>query len=299
MRKRVRREGRQYAAIPNEAMRSKQISLEARGMLALMMGYSDDWVFYRAHLMEIAGIGRDKFQRIMGELMEAGYVSREYVKDEKGRLLGQTYVIHDEPVSESLKSRSSAEGLDSRRTGEPTDGFSGPIRKPDSKENQTKEENQCPPTPKGEDDLFSEFEEKQRNEDPPPKDERPTVEELFNEWWNLYPRRPNDPKKPALAKFKAALRKVSFDDLMAATRAFAETRRGEDPKFTPMAKAWLHQERWDGFLAAAEPQAPLRDPDDPFVGLPPAVLEIVNLEIGEEARRRAAAAYWARREAAE
>lgn len=81
MRERSSRPGRLYAAVPNDAMRDKRLSIEARGLLALLMTYSDEWVFIKEHLQEIAGIGRDKFERVMGELISEGYVERVLTRE--------------------------------------------------------------------------------------------------------------------------------------------------------------------------------------------------------------------------
>lgn len=71
----------------------------------------------------------------------------------------------------------------------------------------------------------------------------------FEVFWKSYPRRgshPN-PKKPALQKFTAAIKRgVDPKTIIAAAKAFAAAERvaGRDPKFIPQAVTWLSQERW-------------------------------------------------------
>lgn len=284
---RSKREGRQYAAIPNAAMRDKAVSLEARGMLALMMGYSDDWVFYRSHLMDVAGIGREKFQRIMAELQAAGYVTRETLRGPGGHVAGTTYVIHDDPSAstEGLKTRLSAEGLKNRPPVEPTAGKPGPIRKPDSEALPTKEEDQTLSH-----DLFSASGETEK---------LGTTDELFDEFWSLYPRRPNESKKDARAKFRIALRKVSWETLRAAVVAYAASRKGEDPRYTAMAETWLNKERWQGWVGKPSTGRPRMNPDNPMEGIPEHIAQVIRYEIDPEERDKDARAWWARQEAAE
>lgn len=123
------------------------------------------------------------------------------------------------------------------------------------------------------------------------------IEEQFEKWWKAYPAKPGNPKKPALAKFKTALRSksVTFDDLMAATEQYALTRKGEDSKFTAMAVTWLNQERW---TAHQPTKRGARDQSDPFAGLPPTVAECIRLELDPEERRQQALAYWRNQESA-
>lgn len=99
MRNRSTRPNRAYAAIPNAAMRDEGLSLEARGLLALMMTYSDDWTFYVPQLQKTAKVGRDVMRRLLKELEQAGYVVREVGRGENNRLSGSEWVINDDPDS--------------------------------------------------------------------------------------------------------------------------------------------------------------------------------------------------------
>jgi hypothetical protein len=157
MRQRSTRPGRQYAAIPNAAMRDQRLSIEARGVLALLMTYSDDWIFRTAHLLETTGLGRDKFRRVMKELADLGYVKLEAARGDGGRLVGSEWVIQDDgdgkadrgPENPALGD--ATEALKNRPPVKPTAGESVPLRKPISKKTNL-EENQ------GGSGLFSESE---------------------------------------------------------------------------------------------------------------------------------------------
>jgi hypothetical protein len=98
MRKRSHRSGRAYAAIPNAAMRDNSLSIEARGLLALLMTYSDSWTFIVSHLQSVTGVGRDKLRGMLKELEAAGYVVREVIRGETGKLKGTEWVIVDDPT---------------------------------------------------------------------------------------------------------------------------------------------------------------------------------------------------------
>lgn len=99
MRQRSRRQGRAYAAIPNAAMRDERISIEARGLLALLMTYSDDWTFVVDHLQQVAGCGRDKMRGMLKELEAAGYVIRHVLRGAGGHLAGTEWMIVDDPAA--------------------------------------------------------------------------------------------------------------------------------------------------------------------------------------------------------
>lgn len=125
-----------FAAIPNAMMRDGSISIEARGLLALMMGMGDRWIFRASNLMKTAGCGKDKYQRMIRELKESGYLEVVGKQGEDGKFLGYDYIIHDAPTG-------------SRETRQPVNtpgGKPGHLRRPISK-NTKKEED--PQTPKG------------------------------------------------------------------------------------------------------------------------------------------------------
>ena len=138
MRHKSTRPHRDYAAIPNAAMRDERLSIEARGMLALLMTYSDEWEFHPEHLQRVARIGRDQFRRIMGELKSAGYVNRETMRTADGRVTGSQWVLLD--VSNPSPENQSVAELPPEKavTGKPIVGEPAPIRR--SKEKEEKEE---------------------------------------------------------------------------------------------------------------------------------------------------------------
>ncbi|WP_162685478.1 hypothetical protein [Roseovarius amoyensis] len=136
---RVRRNSH-FTAVPNAAMRDESISIEARGLLALMMGMGSSWVYRGGDLMKRCGVGRDKYQRMVRELKDAGYLEVVPKQVDGGKLDGYDYVLHD--VTGSLKNRQPAE---------PPGGKQGILRRTTYKKNNYKT-----PNPLKGADLFSE-----------------------------------------------------------------------------------------------------------------------------------------------
>ena len=74
-------------------------------------------------------------------------------------------------------------------------------------------------------------------------------DQQFQNFWRTYPSRGrhSNPKKPARAKFDAALKRgVAVADIIRGAENFAVyvEREGTDPKYVAQAQTWLHQERW-------------------------------------------------------
>ena len=67
----------------------------------------------------------------------------------------------------------------------------------------------------------------------------------FEEFWAAYPKRPNNPRKKAMAAYRKARNNVSQKQLLTAVALYAAYMAGEDPKFVAMAATWLNDERWN------------------------------------------------------
>jgi hypothetical protein len=68
------------------------------------------------------------------------------------------------------------------------------------------------------------------------------LERKFEAWWAAYPRKVG--KGAARPKFKAAMRKVEYEVLMAATERFAAIMSGRERQWIPHPATFLYGERW-------------------------------------------------------
>ncbi len=71
----------------------------------------------------------------------------------------------------------------------------------------------------------------------------------FEDFWRIYPHRGefSDPKKPARAKFAAAVEHgVDPDEIIAGAKRYRAhvEQQGTEAKYRPQAQTWLNQERW-------------------------------------------------------
>lgn len=93
-----------FSQIPNETLRDKNLSYEARGMLCMLLSHKEGWVVYKSYLQEQGDIGRDKVTRILRELQDHGYAKKIAKRKEDGSLDGWDWEINDLP-SEELVNR--------------------------------------------------------------------------------------------------------------------------------------------------------------------------------------------------
>ncbi len=96
-----------FTVMSNYHFRDKNISLKARGLLSTMLSLPDDWNFSIEGLAGLCKEGVDSVRSTLNELIKFGYVEKtERIRDEKGRLRGIDYIIHEQPVSQELEGES-------------------------------------------------------------------------------------------------------------------------------------------------------------------------------------------------
>ena len=88
---------RNYTVISNYHFRDTNLSMKAKGLLGFMLSVPDDWDYSERGLAKCFSDGRDAVRSTLKELEEHGYLIRQKVRDEKGRLCGTDYLIFESP----------------------------------------------------------------------------------------------------------------------------------------------------------------------------------------------------------
>lgn len=81
-----------YTVIDNVPLRDKTLSFRATGLLCYLLSLPDDWKISGKQLSSAKTDGRDSVFAALKELEVAGYVKREKINDEKGRLVNLCHV---------------------------------------------------------------------------------------------------------------------------------------------------------------------------------------------------------------
>lgn len=91
-----------FVVLFRSAAQDERLSLEARGLFALMVSLPENWSYTVAGLAKKAGCGREKARRLLKELQTVGYLVREQSHDGGGKFSGSVYVLQDEaPLPEN------------------------------------------------------------------------------------------------------------------------------------------------------------------------------------------------------
>ena len=87
-----------YTTISNKIFKNKKISLKAKGMLAMLLSFSDTWELTIRGLEAILKEGRDGIRSTLNELIKFGYIERVKIRV-KGKIVGYQYTVFEEPKS--------------------------------------------------------------------------------------------------------------------------------------------------------------------------------------------------------
>lgn len=89
-----------YTHIPNAVIRDKNLRLQTRAVLILMLSLPPDWDFSVRGMASVAGVSKDTMSRILSELEAAGYLRRKTQARGEGGQFGKAgFILTDDPTA--------------------------------------------------------------------------------------------------------------------------------------------------------------------------------------------------------
>jgi hypothetical protein len=90
---------RDYTVMSNSHLRSKSLSLKAKGLLSIMLSLPDEWDYTVAGLATLSADGLDSVRNALKELEHSGYLIRSQTKS-KGKFDKSEYIVYEKPRTE-------------------------------------------------------------------------------------------------------------------------------------------------------------------------------------------------------
>lgn len=90
-----------YSTISNVFFKDKNLSLKAKGLLAMVLTLPDNWDFTINGIEAITKEGKTAIYSAIDELKEHGYCKVKSVRDEKGAFKGNDYTFIENPYMEN------------------------------------------------------------------------------------------------------------------------------------------------------------------------------------------------------
>jgi hypothetical protein len=122
-----------FTVVPNEPITDERLSFECLGLLAYLLSRPDNWSINLSQLRDRGGVGREKMQQLMRQLIEFGYAVRRRDRQAGSQQFGSWhYVIYDHPQSEEPETENPSVASEGGATdGKAGDGKPVPILKTD------------------------------------------------------------------------------------------------------------------------------------------------------------------------
>ena len=90
-----------FTTLPNEIIKSKELSLEEKGFLSFLLSLPSDWVLYRHNLYKELPDAKGTIDRLFKSLQEKGYILSVRVHNsENGQFIGWNHIVYDCPYPE-------------------------------------------------------------------------------------------------------------------------------------------------------------------------------------------------------
>ena len=86
-----------YTVMSNHHLKNPQLSLEAKGLLSMMLSFPDEWNYSERGLASICKEGVDAIHSAIKELEAARYMERHQLRGKGGRILDTEYIIYEKP----------------------------------------------------------------------------------------------------------------------------------------------------------------------------------------------------------
>ena len=215
---------RNYTTIHNEFLKRKDISWKAKGIMTYLLSLPDDWVVNLDEIKRNATDGESSFRSGWKELVSAGYVSRQPVRDEKTKKIDHWETVIKESVSESKSHNVENHNVGIHQVGN---------HKVDNHELlSTKELSTDKPI------TNIQKEHESSNDDK-------TLRDRFELIWKSYPRK--EGKKKAFASYKRALKNdVTDEEIMEGIEKYNQYIKKEktDRKYIAHGSTWFNENRW-------------------------------------------------------
>jgi hypothetical protein len=91
-----------FAMVPTEFLRSKSVSLKAKGLLSFLLSLPPDWVIYKSKLTDYFLDGKDSISSAWDELETLGYIHSVRIVEGNGLSRGFNYIVYYEPTEIGL-----------------------------------------------------------------------------------------------------------------------------------------------------------------------------------------------------
>jgi len=86
-----------YTVMANHHLKNKSLSLKSKGLLSVMLSLPEEWNYSIKGLTAICREGTESIGNAIKELEVNGYIKRNRLRDDKGKITDVEYIIYERP----------------------------------------------------------------------------------------------------------------------------------------------------------------------------------------------------------
>jgi len=94
-----------YTVMSNHHLKDRNLTLKSKGLLSLILSLPDEWNYTTRGLAAICKEGVDCIGTTLRELEDTGYIKRNKLRDNNGRITDTEYVIYEFPQNQQSYQR--------------------------------------------------------------------------------------------------------------------------------------------------------------------------------------------------
>lgn len=233
-----------FTPLDNGIFRDKRVSLKARGLLCIALSLPDDWNFSIRGLVSICKENRTAIESALDELEEFGYLHRSRIQAhaQDGTFGGTAYVfceVPEEPCAQNMHTVDLSPCAQNPHADNP---HADNVPQENNKQEITKQE--IPPkAPRGGRRA--------------PKSVPEYAPELFERFWQMYPKEMRKDRPRAVAEWDRLRPSMELMHTMSlALKRQKATELWKRGIGIPYPVRWLRNRRWEDEVGRAAPAAP-------------------------------------------
>lgn len=95
---RIKRHQSNFVIIDKRPLEDVRLSWRAKGLLVYLLTKPDNWVVVMSDLVTRSRDKRQSTQKAFAELRDSGHATLETVRDDKGRIVGKEWHVHEKAL---------------------------------------------------------------------------------------------------------------------------------------------------------------------------------------------------------
>ena len=105
-----------YTVMSNHHLKNRSLSLKAKGLFSVILSLPEEWDYTLGGLAAISKESLDAIRTAVNELERFGYLHREQLRDERGRLAHNEYLVYECPENNPYHSSDNTENNDTAKS---------------------------------------------------------------------------------------------------------------------------------------------------------------------------------------